>query len=100
MAPVTTGYRLSNDAVRDVETLTRYSIETFGDSRTAQHINEMEACLDLLGANPAMRRDFSRIRANLRRHEHQSHVIYYRLDGDGVLILRILGVGQDPARYL
>jgi plasmid stabilization system protein ParE len=34
----------------------------------------------------------------LRRHVHGSHVIYYRVRDDVLVISRILGPGQDPTR--
>ena len=95
-----TGFTLSQDAFQDIKAIYRYSLENFGQARADQYAADMEACLSLLADNPQMGRDFGQVRANLRRHEHQSHVIYYREDGDDILILRILGIAQDPARHL
>jgi len=93
-------YRLSKNAVQDVKSIYRYSLENFGGHRANEYAADMEACLSLLTDNPEMGRDFAEIREGLRRHEHQSHVIYYRKDKNDILILRILGAAQDPARHL
>ena len=94
------GYRFSNDATHDIEALTVFSLKSFGPERTGRYLNDLENCLELIADNPRMGRDLSSVRGTLRRHEHQSHVIYYRQDGDAILILRILGRGQDPALHL
>lgn len=93
-------YKLSRDAVSNIEALTGYSLEIFGEARTTRYVDAIKACLNLLAENPKMGRDLSAIRAGLRRHEHQSLVTYYRPDGEDILILRLLGIGQDPARHL
>lgn len=94
------GFRLSRDAFQDVKAIYLYSVRNFGQERADQYAAELENCLSLLASNPHMGRDFGQVRAKLRRHEHQSHVIYYRQGGDGILVLRILGSAQDPARHI
>jgi toxin ParE1/3/4 len=93
-------YTLSRDAFLDVKAITRYSIVHFGPDRTDRYMAEMERCLATLAENPKLGRDFSQVVPNLRRHEHQSHVVYYRENTDGIFVLRILGAAQDPARHL
>jgi hypothetical protein len=44
--------------------------------------------------------DQSPIKNNIRRHVHEFHSIYYRVDEDEILILRILGPGEDPLHQL
>lgn len=94
------GYRLSRDAFIDVKAIARYSIANFGPDRADRYMTDLEHCLTTLAENPKLGRDFSHARPGLRRREHQSHVIYYRADGNRILVLRILGATQDPARHL
>ena len=93
-------YSLSRDAFVDVKAITRYSIVHFGPERTGRYMADLESCLSVLAENPKLGRDFSNTRPGLRRHEHQSHVVYYREDGERIFVLRILGATQDPARHL
>jgi toxin ParE1/3/4 len=93
-------FRLSGDAFQDIKAIHRYSLRNFGQDRADRYAIDLEACLALLANHPFMGRDFGKVRDGLRRHEHQSHVVYYRQDGDDILILRILGAEQDPGRYL
>lgn len=54
----------------------------------------------LIADNRHLGRDYSRVKAGIRRHEHKSHSIHYRVSGNEVLILRVLGSARDPARHL
>jgi toxin ParE1/3/4 len=40
------------------------------------------------------------IKKNVRRQVYESHSIYYRVDSNAIFILRILGPGEDPLRYI
>jgi len=44
----------------------------------------------MLADNPALGRSCDYIRPGLRRLEHDSHVVFYRQQLDGILISRIL----------
>jgi toxin ParE1/3/4 len=93
-------YRLTPKARDDLENIYRYSYENFGERQADIYYDSLLECLDLLGDNPRMGREFNEIEHGLRRHEHASHVVYYEIDNEGVLILRILGARQDPAQHL
>ena len=54
----------------------------------------MEARFEQLAEQPCMYQAIDYIRPGYRRSVYGSHAIYYRIDGDGVLIVRILR-GQD-----
>jgi plasmid stabilization system protein ParE len=54
--------------------------------------------MDMLVTFPAMGADQSHIATGLRRHVHESHAIFYSRHSYGLLVERILGPGQDPAR--
>ena len=47
-------------------------------------------CFELLAENPLMGRQSATIRPGLRRHEHGSHVILYKQEDDGVLIVAVV----------
>lgn len=78
----------------------RFSLDSFGQTRADRYVADLEAYLTLLANSPLIGREFGQIRANLHRHEHQSHVIYYREYGNDILIIRKLGSAQDPGRHL
>lgn len=44
--------------------------------------------------------DRASVKPDTRRLLFQSHAIYYRTTPDFILVLRILGIRQDPGRHL
>lgn len=94
-------FRLSEDAARDYREIYRYSVEMFGLARADEYLDALEGALDLLTNYPRLGRDFSHVKLGTRRHEFQSHSIYYSAGAQGdILIMRILGSAQDPGRHL
>lgn len=93
-------YRLTNEAGARLAAIHEYSILNWGLRTARNYLDGLHDTLQLLAKNPRMGRNMGTVRPNLRRHPHGSHVIYYRPDGEGVMILDILGERQDPGRHL
>lgn len=93
-------YRLTSKAGAKLAAIYEYSIVNWGLRTARDYLIGLHNAFELLAQNPRMGRGMGAVRPNLRRHPHGSHVIYYRTDGEGVLILDILGERQDPGRNL
>lgn len=83
-------YRLSTQAENEILDIFLYGIEQFGLSQARLYKDEMESCFQLLGNNPRMGRAATTVGEGIRRHEYGSHVIFYEIDGSGVLILTVV----------
>jgi hypothetical protein len=53
-------------------------------------------CFEMLSGNPHAGRKADDIRPGLRRHEHESHVRFYREDADAILILAVIHRNMRP----
>ncbi len=93
-------YRLTNRAEAKLAAIYEYSVLNWGLPKAREYLDGLHHAFGLLAENPAMGRDLRRVRPGLRRHAHASHVIYYRAEAPGVLILDVLGERQDPGRHL
>jgi len=93
-------YQLTEDAADDVDGIYEYSIRHFGLQQARDYVNGLHACLGTLAASPRLGRDYSHVKAHVRRFEYQSHSVYYTITADGILVLRVLGASMDPARHL
>ena len=92
-------YQLTNRAEVEIDLIFEHSILNFG-LRTAQdYLTGMHECFDLLADNPSWGNDYGFIETGLQRYEYRSHSSYYRERPTDVLIVRILGNKQDPARH-
>ncbi len=88
--------RLAPDAVEDLEAIAEYTIERFGLNQAALYREGILGAIDLLAENPLLGTAQESIMINARRFVHQSHVIYYEVALKEIVVLRILGPGQDP----
>jgi toxin ParE1/3/4 len=93
-------FLLTTEAEADILDIYRYTFENFGEAQADIYHDGLHDCFELLADTPLIGRDYSFLRPGLRRYEHISHSVYYRLTDIGILILRVLHQRMDPARHL
>ena len=91
--------RFSRRAEADLLSIGHYTIQTWGEAQAARYLNGFEECCHALADNPALGRLCEDVRPGLRRHEHGKHVVFYRQEPAGILIVRILHQRMLPERY-
>ena len=92
-------YRLSSAAEEDLIGIARYGDEHFGLAQSDRHRDQFKRRFSVLAAHPMRYPGVDHIYSGYRRSVCGVHSIYYRIDPDGVLIVRILG-RQDTSRAL
>ena len=85
------GYELTCAADQDFESIFEFGIDTFGLDQASSYQNGMKQRFDKLAERPKLYPAVDHIRAGYRRSVYGSHSIYYRIDGQGIVIVRILG---------
>jgi len=91
-------FRFSRRAESDLLEIIRYTLHRWGEDQAIRYIDGLEACCEQLAGNPALGRACDEIRPGLRRMEHGRHVVFYRREGSGVFISRILHQRMLPER--
>jgi toxin ParE1/3/4 len=91
---------LSQAAERDIESILEYSLKTFGAMQAETYYRSLRKCFELIAENPEIGLRRSDLTPPLRSHPHQSHVIFYEIHDDFILIVRILHGRMDPRRHL
>jgi toxin ParE1/3/4 len=81
---------LSRGAEQDVFNLFVEGLERFGAKQAASYQEDLERCFALIAENPLMGRSATIRELEIRRHEHGSHVIFYRPMADHVLITAVV----------
>ncbi len=92
-------YKLNEEAEDDIRQLYRYGILNFGLDEADRYYDGLFERFDKLAENPHLFRTVDYIRTGYRRSVYRSHSIYYRIDGETVQIMRVLG-RQDPEKQL
>ena len=84
-------FRFSRRAAADLLSIADYTLRTWGGAQAGRYIGELETCCQMLADNPMLGRSCDDVRPGLRRMEHGKHVVFYRLQkAGGILVVRIL----------
>ena len=91
--------RLSRRAEADLLRISDHTLGTWGEEQAVRYIDSLEAFCQMLADNPALGRSCNDLRRGLRRMESGQHVVFYREEAGGILVLRILHRRMLPGRY-
>lgn len=83
-------FRLTKRADADLAGIFERSYRDFGALQADRYRDGLKKCCSLIASQPEMGRAVPLAGGGLRRHEHGTHVIFYREQADGVLITTIL----------
>lgn len=84
-------YRLTKAADQDFERIFEFGIDQFGLAQALDYQNGMTQLFDQVAGQPNLYQAGDHIRQGYRRSVYKAHSIYYRIDDEFVLIVRILG---------
>jgi toxin ParE1/3/4 len=88
--------RFSGHAKADLLKIGAYTLQTWGEAQAERYLDGLEQCAKLLAGNPSLGRSCEWIRPGLYRFEKERHVIFYRLEVDGIMVSRILHQSMLP----
>lgn len=92
--------RFTQAAAEDLASIADYTIERHGVRQARSYRDRLFRAFDLIVERPFIGSNQSHVRSDTRRLVHESHGIYYEVGSTEILVLRILGPGQDPTRHL
>lgn len=88
----------SRSAKADLISIAVYTRQTWGVAQAERYLDDLEECSHLLAGNPSLGRPCEWIRPGLRRFERHKHLLFYRQQEDGILVVRILHQSMMPNR--
>ena len=93
--------RLSKSAQADFDGIGIYTRRRWDPNQATRYLAALDACLHRLAEGPMLHgRACDDIRPGYRRAEQGSHVVFYKLDEAGILVVRILHRRMLPKRHL
>jgi toxin ParE1/3/4 len=90
-----TGYRLTPKAEDDLEAIWRYGAETWSPDRADTYLDTLIATIETIVTMPTLARERAEFDPSVRIHPVAEHLIVYRIEGDILLVIRILGGRQN-----
>lgn len=91
-------YVLSGRADEDLQRIYLESIRSFGVAQAARYKANLDQCFEKLAAFPGLGREAPKIGRAVRRHEHGSHIIFYRERDEGGIVILTLVHGRRRYR--
>ena len=91
-------YSLSQKAAADIEGIYACTIEQHGVVLARKYLNSLHACFEHLAEHPMLGRRADQVASGVRRHECQSHVVFYVPGDAGISIARVLHARMDVSR--
>ena len=93
-------YRLTPDAQSDLLEIHRYSLAQWGSRQSEKYLKELRQLIRLLSASPGMGKARPDLGTNVLGFSHSSHVIYYQLHHEQIVIFAVLHKSMVPESHL
>lgn len=78
------------DANADLRSIHAYTVRVHGVAQARRYLSGLRSRFSAVAANPGMGRIYPEATPETWRVTFQRHFIYYRVDGDVLLIVRVL----------
>lgn len=93
-------YELSPEADRDLEDIFDYTEREFGFDQAIDYLSGFDGLFAKLVNNPELGKEREEIREGLRSLLKEKHVVFYRILGTRIRIVRILHGSRDLRTFL
>lgn len=93
-------YRLSRKADQDIADHYQYGIRRFGIAKARDYLLGLHDCFESLSINPKQGRVADELYVGLFKYSYGSHVIFYMVEDNSILVARVLGKKMDYPRHL
>lgn len=93
-------FRLTPAALRDLESIWQYTAQQWGEAQAERYVDALHASFATIAHAPLAAPACDHIRTGYRRQGVQRHAVYYRLDADVVIVVRVLHERMDGALHL
>jgi toxin ParE1/3/4 len=92
--------RYTNPALKDLEGISAYGIEEWGDAKALDYLSHLYAVIETLAAHPALGVKCIGLRSGTRRLAFRQHAVYYRPIGPRILVQRVVHYRMDVRQLL
>lgn len=91
---------ITQPALDDIEAIAAYTYLNWGLDQQQKYTNALKQSIKTLSADPDIGTSRFGVPNVIKGQKSGSHVIFYRLDGQTIYVLRILHQSMDHGRYL
>ncbi|PHS26343.1 MAG: plasmid stabilization protein [Methylophaga sp.] len=95
-----TRFRLSSDAQTDLINIRHYTLKNWGSEQSEKYLTELQQTIELLASSPEMGKKRVDVSNDTLSFPHASHVIYYSVQNDHLLVFAVLHKSMVPNNHL
>ena len=88
-------YRLLKISEADLDDIWKYTCETWGIRQASKYLRQLKKRIEALSRNPQIGLQCNWIAEGLRSFHEGRHLIFYRIEKKGIVILRVLHDRMD-----
>lgn len=88
-------YTIAPRARRDLQEAWIYSRGRWGRRRADAYIRDLTTIIERLAENPALGQSYDEIRAGYRKHPADSHMLFYMIRDETIVVVRALHQQMD-----
>ncbi|WP_409524317.1 type II toxin-antitoxin system RelE/ParE family toxin [Nitrincola sp. MINF-07-Sa-05] len=93
-------YRITADAKSDLIDIRRFTVQQWGLEKSRQYLSGVRTTLQLLAETPSMGQRRPELGADVSSFPHVSHVIYFLVHNDQVIVFAVLHKRMVPSEHL
>lgn len=88
-------FDVSKAARADLKNIAAYTQKTWGASQRRKYLKDLDKTFHFLSDNPLSGNQCDYIIEGLRKHLHESHIIFYEVSKNSIFIVRIFHKSMD-----
>ena len=93
-------YRLTPDAQADLIEIRQYTIQQWGIDQARKYLSELRRTMYLLAEAPTLGKSRPEVGTNVLSFPHVSHVVYYMVHEQQIVIFAVLHKRMVPMKHL
>lgn len=95
-----TVYRLTPDAQSDLIEIRRFTIKQWGPVQSQKYLSELRKTVRMLAESPSLGKPRPEVGSNVLSFPHVSHVIYYVVHEQQLVVFGVLHKRMVPLNHL
>ena len=93
-------YPFTDKAEGDLEGIIDYTVQEGGVSQANTYLDGLETRAKLLAENPDLGTARETLAEGLLSFPYESHILYYKKQAHGIVIVRVLHQHMDPLKHI
>ncbi len=93
-------YRLTPDAQTDLIEIRRFTVKQWGTAQSQKYLLELRQTIHLLAETPSLGKSRPDVGSNVLSFPHVSHVIYYVVHEQQLIVFGVLHKRMVPLNHL